>query len=183
MGTCECVCALPSVCVCRKKEERTCVRARPHCIGVLFMHVYDMTNPRIPQVFPIPSYRGDLASVSPLSPFTVSPLKNNKLPKKKKGEKTLLHQISPPLLTFNHTDPLIGLVNQIQMILDQTCCRQRSVWSGMWPVGEAVARPLRLFLSLPITRNQLILQVRGQQTSRKAPGVPVELIQDLTDKK
>lgn len=59
------------------------------------------------------------------------------------------------------------------------------MWFTARPVGEAVDRPLRAFLPLPITQNQLILLVRGQQTKTlvKAPGVPVGLIQDLTDKK
>lgn len=75
------------------------------------------------------------------------------------------------------------------MIRDQTSvpplCFHGSVWFRVRPVGEAVDRPLRLFLPLPITQNQLILLVRGQQTKTlvKAPGVPVGLIQDLTDKK
>lgn len=122
--------------------------------------------------------------MSPLSPLTISPLKNNSNKKK-----NTFHQTSPPLLTFNHIDPLIGLVNQIQMIRDQTSvpplCFHGSVWFRVRPVGEAVDRPLRLFLPLPITQNQLILLVRGQQTKTlvKAPGVPVGLIQDLTDKK
>lgn len=75
------VCMLLRVCVCVGKSEKETPRARLHCISVLSMHVYDMTNPRIPQVFPIPSYRDDLASTSPLSPFTISPYR---IKKKKK---------------------------------------------------------------------------------------------------
>lgn len=56
----------------------------------------------------------------------------------------------------------------------------RGVCFGMWPAGEAVARPL----SLP--PNTKLADPMGQRSAgekRSSAGVPVELIQDLTDNK
>lgn len=72
----------------------------------------------------------------------------------------VFYQISPPLLTFNLTDPLIGLLNEVQMIQDQTPS-PLTVCFGMWPVGEAVVHPIRLHRA----QKQLMLLVRGQQTA------------------
>lgn len=86
-------------------------------------------------------------------------------------------------------DPLIGLVNQIQMIQDQTSAPpspfQGRVWFSVWPVGEAVDCP---FETLPVaSHNTKPADPAGQRSADenlvKAPGVPVGLIQDLTDKK
>lgn len=63
--------------------------------------------------FPVTAVTSPRCPHSHLSPF----------PLKELGEKVMYHvfyQISPPLLTFNLTDPLIGLLNEVQMIQDQT---------------------------------------------------------------
>lgn len=79
-------------------------------------------------------------------------------------------------------DPLIGLVNQIQMIRDLTSAPllpSLAVWFSVWPVGGAVQHPF-----LPVgfngTQKQPMPLVRGQQTKElvknKVRVFPVGLI-------
>lgn len=153
------------------ESERERERAHLHCISVLFLDVDDVTNPRFLQVFPIPSY---IPLVSHLSPLTFIHFWRIMVIKTHTRTHTLNH-ISPCQLTFNHREPLIGLVNQIQMIRDQASCPVM-VWFIVWPVGEAVDHSIE---TLPVT-SQLILQVRGQQTKSLVKAF-LQAWQDLTD--